>query len=144
MSSGGGFAAYAVVLFVLNVISSAFSAADAFGAAFLFSSLYTIVWLGTIVPMAALMVRRLHDTNQTGWLGLIPIANLIFAAGGLQADRGASTTTRPGSSRSYPERVARMRTEDLAWIFGSRGGYGAIGSAPALQAGGVRGGSSPP
>lgn len=76
-----GFAAYAIVLFVLNAVAGIFNAAGATGAWFLFSSLYWLAWLGSVVPMAALMARRLHDTNQSGWLGLIPIANLVFAAG---------------------------------------------------------------
>lgn len=42
-----------------------------------FSSLYLI---GTFLPTIAVFIRRLHDTNRSGWWYLLPIANIIFAA----------------------------------------------------------------
>jgi uncharacterized membrane protein YhaH (DUF805 family) len=42
---------------------------------------YVAWWLGLIVPSIAATVRRLHDTNKTGWLvllGLIPIVGGII------------------------------------------------------------------
>src|SRR5579885_3452087 len=49
-------------------------------------ALAIIYMLGTLVPSLAVMVRRLHDTNKSGWmilLGLIPLAGgiimLVFA-----------------------------------------------------------------
>lgn len=32
-----------------------------------------------IIPFIALGFRRLHDTNKSGWLFLIPVANIILA-----------------------------------------------------------------
>ena len=40
-----------------------------------------IVALGFIIPSIAVAVRRLHDTNRSGWwllLGLIPLVNLVL------------------------------------------------------------------
>lgn len=51
-----------------------------------FWSIGMVVWLATIVPLLALIWRRLHDSNRPGWyylLGLIPfgvILVLVFLA----------------------------------------------------------------
>jgi uncharacterized membrane protein YhaH (DUF805 family) len=40
-----------------------------------------ILSIGTIIPSLAVAVRRLHDTNKSGWyllLNLIPIANIVL------------------------------------------------------------------
>ncbi|GAB5458557.1 MAG: DUF805 domain-containing protein [Henriciella sp.] len=49
-----------------------------------------IAYLGIIIPMIALMVRRFHDLNQTGWLvlvffvlGLIPLVSFFSGIGQL-------------------------------------------------------------
>jgi uncharacterized membrane protein YhaH (DUF805 family) len=39
-----------------------------------------LVWLGFILPNLAVLVRRLHDTDRTGWwvlIGLIPLLGAI-------------------------------------------------------------------
>ena len=40
-----------------------------------------LVWIAvTLVPLIAVLVRRLHDTNRSGWwalIGLIPLAGFI-------------------------------------------------------------------
>ena len=44
------------------------------------SVLETLVGLGTIIPSLAVGVRRLHDTDRTGWwqlLHLVPLIGLI-------------------------------------------------------------------
>lgn len=46
-----------------------------------FCAVVVIFWIGTLIPMAAVGVRRLHDLGRSGWwflIVLIPIANLIF------------------------------------------------------------------
>jgi uncharacterized membrane protein YhaH (DUF805 family) len=44
------------------------------------SPLATLFWLATIIPDLAVTVRRLHDTDSSGWwilLGLIPFIGII-------------------------------------------------------------------
>jgi uncharacterized membrane protein YhaH (DUF805 family) len=47
-----------------------------------FGLILVVIWaLATIVPSLALTVRRLHDSNKSGWmilLGLIPFAGPII------------------------------------------------------------------
>ena len=40
------------------------------------SSLYS---LAVLVPSIAVGVRRMHDTNHSGWWLLVPLVNLVFA-----------------------------------------------------------------
>ena len=42
----------------------------------MFSNLYQ---LAVLIPSIAVGVRRMHDTNHSGWWLLLPIVNLIFA-----------------------------------------------------------------
>lgn len=47
----------------------------------LYSVLSTIWFLGTLIPSIAIGVRRLHDTNHTGWwllISLIPVIGWIW------------------------------------------------------------------
>ncbi|MEV8147460.1 DUF805 domain-containing protein [Arthrobacter sp. NPDC080073] len=75
-----------VVAIILNVIISAGSTTTAYGTtpgpgAGIGTVLLVIWGLGTFVPGLALTVRRLHDSNKSGWmilLGLIPIVGGII------------------------------------------------------------------
>ncbi len=56
--------------------------------AILFLGVFLVVWLVHFVPSIALVVRRFHDLNQTGWLYLIflilsfiPIIGLLVSIG---------------------------------------------------------------
>ena len=42
--------------------------------------LYSIVFLGTLLPHLAISIRRLHDVNRTGWwylVGFVPLLGAI-------------------------------------------------------------------
>jgi uncharacterized membrane protein YhaH (DUF805 family) len=55
--------------------------------------------LATIVPLVAVSVRRLHDTNRRGWwfiLALVPLANLVLFLIFLAQD------SEPGDNRFGP------------------------------------------
>ena len=43
------------------------------------SGIYTIYSLAVLVPSIAVGIRRMHDTDHSGWFLLIPIYNLILA-----------------------------------------------------------------
>ena len=48
------------------------------GALIIFS---TIVALGLLIPLISVAVRRLHDTDRSGWwflLGFVPFANIVL------------------------------------------------------------------
>ena len=49
-----------------------------------YGPLSALLWLATIVPSIAVGVRRLHDTNRSGWWVLLPIIPycLAFILGG--------------------------------------------------------------
>jgi len=61
--------------------------------------LFMIVGLGIFIPDLAVSVRRLHDTNRTGWWLLAPIGCYILTfvlAGTVMAAAGASSSD-PGT-----------------------------------------------
>ena len=63
------------------------------GGAIHFPLLGTLVSLALLLPSIAAGVRRMHDTNRSGWWIIVPIANLIFAVG----------DTVPGANQYGPD-----------------------------------------
>ena len=64
------------IWFVFGILSLPFRD-DGFG---FVGVIFFIYWAATIVPFLALAVRRLHDTNKSGWMiliGLIPLVGPI-------------------------------------------------------------------
>ncbi len=43
----------------------------------IFWVLYAVYWLATLVPTIAVAIRRLHDTDKTGWLLLIAFVPFV-------------------------------------------------------------------
>ena len=43
-----------------------------------FPSLTIIYYLGMLIPYWALLVRRMHDNNRSGWFVFVPFYNLIL------------------------------------------------------------------
>lgn len=39
---------------------------------------YAIYWIVSIIPYLSLAIRRLHDSNRSGWWLLVPIINIVF------------------------------------------------------------------
>ena len=52
----------------------------------------TIYSLAVLIPSIAVGVRRMHDTDHSGWWLLLPIVNLVFAC----------TDSTPGMNRFGP------------------------------------------
>ena len=70
------------------------SALAAGGAVLLIFGVYCLFALAMFIPSLAVSVRRLHDTNRSGWWILAPIAGyVIMVAGGLLA---AASPDNPG------------------------------------------------
>ncbi len=66
---------FAVVLIIIDLITGLYSKSAGIG---LFTSIYS---LAVLIPTIAVSVRRLHDTNHSGWwyfIGLIPLAGPII------------------------------------------------------------------
>lgn len=61
---------YTVIYFLALIL-------DAMGGCGIFSSL---VSFGALLPFIGVGIRRMHDTNRSGWWSIVPIASLIFAA----------------------------------------------------------------
>ena len=71
----GAFWRFVAVNFVVYVVLAILG--QTFGV--LFWLAYIVWWLGLIVPSIAATVRRLHDTNKTGWLVLIALIPIVGA-----------------------------------------------------------------
>jgi uncharacterized membrane protein YhaH (DUF805 family) len=64
------------------------------GAALIVGGLYMLFALAMFIPNLAVSVRRLHDTNRSGWWILAPLAGyVIMAIGGVMA---AGNPDNPG------------------------------------------------
>jgi uncharacterized membrane protein YhaH (DUF805 family) len=64
------------------------------GAAMIIFALYGLVWLAFLIPGIAVAVRRLHDTNRTGWWILAPLAGYVVMFAGTAM--AASSPDNPG------------------------------------------------
>jgi len=80
-----------IIYLVLFVLISASS---------IFSLVYVVYALGTLLPSIAVAIRRLHDTNKSGWLlllSLVPLVGgiilIVFYA--IAGDTGSNTYGEP-------------------------------------------------
>ncbi len=64
-----------IIAFVLGFIEGIVGIAPESGQ----SVLVTIYQLAVLIPTIAVGVRRMHDTDRSGWWLLVPIANIVFA-----------------------------------------------------------------
>lgn len=64
-----------IIAIVLGATDGALIGVGNFGA---FSPLYSIFELATVIPTIAVGIRRMHDTDHSGWWLLFPIVNLVF------------------------------------------------------------------
>jgi uncharacterized membrane protein YhaH (DUF805 family) len=65
-----------IISIILNIIAGAID----------FALLGTLYSLAVLLPSIAVGVRRMHDTNRSGWYILIPIYNLVLAC--TEGDKG--------------------------------------------------------
>ncbi|HEX2559544.1 DUF805 domain-containing protein [Phenylobacterium sp.] len=97
----------------LSVISGVAGAADETGAGAVGGSLILLlVMLGLIIPSIAVTVRRLHDTNRSGWWILISFIPLV---GGLILFVFSVLDGTPGPNNFGPD--PKGRGDTLATVF---------------------------
>lgn len=80
-----------IINFVLGFLSGLY---DSVG----LSILSTLLMLAALIPSIAAGVRRLHDTNRSGWWLLLPFVNLVLLC--FDSDVGSN---RYGPSPKYPD-----------------------------------------
>ena len=75
---------------MMMVGSDPTAAAGAGGAALALMAIYGLVSLALLIPGLAVTVRRLHDTDRSGWwlAGLIGLYVLMFVTGGMAVSSG--------------------------------------------------------
>jgi uncharacterized membrane protein YhaH (DUF805 family) len=85
---------YAGITFLLEIIIIISVAAGSVAVAAVFYVLTTIFWLAAFWPSIAIMVKRIHDRNKTGWLVLLPLvpALLMLLFIGIGAAAGGGST----------------------------------------------------
>jgi len=95
------FLVYTIVSILLSFIARAVMSAPLF-------ILAALVTYGTIIPMASVGCRRLHDIGKSGWWQFIPIYNLILwaqdsSSGTPQTSSSQPSQTSSSQSRNYSE-----------------------------------------
>ena len=74
--NSGGFQLFLLLGGIVAALLDLFANSSVLGG----SPLATLFWLATIIPDLAVTVRKLHDTDSSGWwilLGLIPFIGII-------------------------------------------------------------------
>jgi uncharacterized membrane protein YhaH (DUF805 family) len=66
------FLSYVIVLVVARILDSIIGTSPL---------LYLLTVLAFFLPILGAGIRRMHDTNRSGWWILLPIVNLVFLAG---------------------------------------------------------------
>ncbi len=66
--------------------------------------LSTVYQLAVLLPSLAVAVRRMHDTNKSGWFILVPIYNLVLAL----------TPGTKGDNRFGPDPITSSATTPAA------------------------------
>jgi len=67
------FVAYIVVSIVESILGINHMVMGVYG------PLAVLLWLGTLVPQIAVSIRRLHDTDRSGWWLLLPVVPYVIA-----------------------------------------------------------------
>jgi uncharacterized membrane protein YhaH (DUF805 family) len=98
---------FAILIGIIGAAAATGEVAGA-GAAILgfagFALIFFIVWLALLVPSLAVTVRRLHDSNRSGWwFGVYFLLNI-----GMNIISGAMMTAMAQSSRSPEELMVAM------------------------------------
>jgi uncharacterized membrane protein YhaH (DUF805 family) len=64
---------------IANIILGVFEAATEGTSLAIIATLSSLAFnLGVLIPSISVAVRRMHDSNRSGWWILLPIVNIIF------------------------------------------------------------------
>lgn len=68
-----------------------------------YGPLTALVYLGTLIPTIAVAVRRVHDSDKSGWFVLVPIYNLIlmFLEGTKGPNRFGADPKNPATAEAF-------------------------------------------
>ena len=86
------------------------------------ATIASIYQLAILIPSISVGVRRMHDTNHSGWCLLLPVVNLIFLA----------TDGQHGDNRFGPDPMPGVRRLRKIWAWAA----GAVAAAGLALAGG--------
>jgi uncharacterized membrane protein YhaH (DUF805 family) len=109
---------YVLAVFILSIVAKIIDSLLGMHVWGPYGLVSVIVWLGLLVPNIAVSVRRLHDTNRTGWWLLVPVVPycLAFVLGGAAMMGGAASGSPAGM----------MAGAGIAWLFLMIGAVGWI------------------
>ena len=65
-----------VVVLVLGIVEGMAGLTGMVGG--VYGPLTTIFYLATLIPTIAVAIRRVHDSDKSGWFVLVPIYNIIL------------------------------------------------------------------
>ena len=68
-----------------------------------YGPLTALVYLGTLIPTIAVAVRRVHDSDKSGWFVLVPIYNIIlmFLEGTKGPNRFGPDPKNPATAEAF-------------------------------------------
>jgi len=68
-----------------------------------YGPLTALVYLGTIIPSIAVAIRRVHDSDKSGWFVLVPIYNIIlmFLEGTKGPNRFGPDPKNPATAEAF-------------------------------------------
>ncbi|MDG2003587.1 MAG: DUF805 domain-containing protein [Novosphingobium sp.] len=92
---------YVVVSMVLGMVDAALGMTGMVGGAY--GPLTAIFYLAMLVPYLAVAIRRIHDSDKSGWFILVPIYNIIllFLEGTKGPNRFGPDPKDPGSEETF-------------------------------------------
>ena len=65
-----------IVMIALSIIEGILGLTGMIGGAY--GPLTALFYLGVLIPLIAVAIRRMHDQDRSGWWILFPIVNIVF------------------------------------------------------------------
>ena len=104
------FLLFCIILYIPAVFLSSFGSVP-------LTILGSLLMYGTVIPQVSVSVRRMHDTNRSGWYLWIPIYNLIivmFFDSSTKIDKSNSTSKTQSIKKNLSKSNLKLDiTDDL-------------------------------